>query len=336
MAFKRIVANSEEDLEKIVNHVKDWFKNSNYTTEEGTEKRKFQDPDTKEILEKDISIIKVQEPLKDKNGKIIDNKKSTIKFIPMIEKGQMKVEISGEGETVIASKIKDQVEMSRTRDNSTAAPLGKLKSYSKDKKVALKENPNSTKLSDRPVPTDKELSDEFEKRKPNFMKSIKGQLSGKLEEESPTPKLIDKIKNVLNKKNNEGEFEYKNQTIEMDYEPGSKFANLVNDLENTRLFKGEDTLSDFMSSEIFDKLAQIYDIKFEEPGYSPRKISLAPEKPSNPSDSIPKQTRDMASRPGATPGATSYSDFDLMEKLKKTGKLTMIQLKEIIKKEFYK
>ena len=53
MAFKRIVANSEEDLEKIVNHVKDWFKNSNYTTEEGTEKRKFQDPDTKEILEKD-------------------------------------------------------------------------------------------------------------------------------------------------------------------------------------------------------------------------------------------------------------------------------------------
>ena len=339
MAFKRIVANSEEDLEKIVNHVKDWFKNSNYTTEEGTEKRKFQDPDTKEILEKDISIIKVQEPLKDKNGKIIDNKKSTIKFIPMIEKGQMKVEISGEGETVIASKIKDQVEMSRTRDNSTAAPLGKFKSYSKDKKVALKENPNSTKLSDRPVPTDKELRDEFEKRKPNFMKSIKGQLSGyKIkEEEAPKPKMIDKIKNVFNKKNDNGEFEYKNQTIEMDYEPRSKFANLVNDLENTRLFKGsEDALSDFMSSKIFDKLAQSYNIKFEEPGYSPKKINLAPEKPSNPSDSIPKQTRDMAARPGATPGATSYSDFDLMEKLKRTGKLTTTQLKEIIKKEYYK
>lgn len=343
MAFKRIIANSEEDLEKIVNHVKDWFKNSNYTTEEGTEKRKFQDPDTKEILEKDISIIKVQEPLKDKNGKIIDTKKSTIKFIPMIEKGQMKVEISGEGETVIASKIKDQVEMSRTRDNSTAAPLGKLKSYSKDKKVALKENPNSTKLSDRPVRTDKELNDEFEKRKPGFMKSIKGQLSGYKkskpevqEEEAPKPKLIDKIKNVFNKKNNKGEFEYKNQTIEMDYEPGSKFANLINDLENTRLFKGEDALSDFMSSKIFDKLAQSYNIKFEEPGYDPRKITLAPEKPSNPSDLIPKQARDTSIRPGATPGATSYSDFDLMEKLKKTGKLTVTQLKEIIKKEYYK
>jgi len=140
MAFYRIVTNKEEDLEKIIDYIKNWFKNSsNYKTEEGTEKRKFQDPDTKEISEKDIDIIKVKEDLKDKNGRVVDNKKSTIKFVPMIEKGQMKVEIGGEGETVIASKIKDQVEMSRTRDNSPATPLGKFKSYSKDKKVALKE-----------------------------------------------------------------------------------------------------------------------------------------------------------------------------------------------------
>lgn len=325
MAFKRIVANSEEDLKTIMNNIKTWFKETNdYKTEFTTEKRKFQDPDTKAIIEKNIDVIKATDNANDKF--------STIKFIPMKEKGEMKVEIGGEGEAAVSGKISNQMK-----------GKGKLKSYSKDKKIALKENPNSTKLSDRPVRTDKELSDEFEKRKPGFMKSIKGQLSGYKkskpevqEEEAPKPKLIDKIKNVLNKKNNEGEFEYKNQTIEMDYEPGSKFANLVNDLENTRLFKGEDALSDFMSSEIFDKLAQIYDIKFEEPGYSPRKISLAPEKPSNPSDSIPKQTRDMASRPGATPGATSYSDFDLMEKLKKTGKLTKKQLKEIIKKEYYK
>ena len=318
MAFKRIVANSEEDLKTIMNNIKTWFKETNdYKVEFGTEKRKFQDPDTKAIIEKDIDVIKATDNANDKF--------STIKFIPMKEKGEMKVEIGGEGEAAVSGKISNQMK-----------GKGKLKSYSKDKKVALKENPNSTKLSDRPVRTNKELSDEFEKRKPGFMKSIKGQLSGKLEEETPKPKLIDKIKNVFNKKNDKGEFEYKNQTIEMDYEPGSKFANLVNDLENTRLFKGEDALSDFMSSEIFDKLAQIYDIKFEEPGYSPRKISLAPEKPSNPSDSIPKQTRDMASRPGATPGATSYSDFDLMEKLKKTGRLTMTQLKEIIKKEYYK
>jgi hypothetical protein len=321
MAFKRIVANSEEDLKTIMNNIKTWFKETNdYKTEFTTEKRKFQDPDTKAIVEKNIDVIKATDNANDKF--------STIKFIPMKEKGEMKVEIGGEGEAAVSGKISNQMK-----------GKGKLKSYSKDKKVALKENPNSTKLSDRPVPTDKELRDEFEKRKPNFMKSIKGQLSGyKIkEEEAPKPKMIDKIKNVFNKKNKYGEFEYQNQTIEMDYEPGSKFANLVNDLENTRLFKGsEDALSDFMSSKIFDKLAQSYNIKFEEPGYSPKKINLAPEKPSNPSDSIPKQTRDMAARPGATPGATSYSDFDLMEKLKRTGKLTTTQLKEIIKKEYYK
>jgi hypothetical protein len=141
--------------------------------------------------------------------------------------------------------------------------------------------------------------------------------------------MIDKIKKVFEK--------YKNQEIELDYEPGSNYSSFINDLENTRLFKGsEDALSDFTESKIFDKLAQSYNIKFEEPGYSPRKINLAPEKPSNPSDSMPKQTRDMAARPGATPGATSYSDFDLYELLKKTGKLTVTQLKEIIKKEYYK
>jgi hypothetical protein len=238
----------------------------------------------------------------------------------MKEKGEMKVEIGGEGEAAVSGKISNQMK-----------GKGKLKSYSKDKKVALKENPKP--------PTGQELEDEWEKRKANIMKSLKGQVSGNKikEEEAPKPKMIDKIKNVFNKKNDNGEFEYKNQTIEMDYEPRSKFANLVNDLENTRLFKGsEDALSDFMSSKIFDKLAQSYNIKFEEPGYSPKKINLAPEKPSNPSDSIPKQTRDMAARPGATPGATSYSDFDLMEKLKRTGKLTTTQLKEIIKKEYYK
>jgi hypothetical protein len=230
----------------------------------------------------------------------------------MKEKGEMKVEIGGEGEAAVTGKISNQV-----------GTRGKLKSYSKDKKVALKENPKS--------PTGQELEDEWEKRKANIMKSLKGQVSGNKikEEEAPKPKMIDKIKKVFEK--------YKNQEIEFDYEPGSNYSSFIDDLENTRLFKGsEDALSDFTESEIFNKLAQSYNIKFEEPGYSPKKINLAPEKPSNPSDSIPKQTRDMASRPGATPGATSYSDFDLYELLKKTGKLTVTQLKEIIKKEYYK
>ena len=305
MAFKRIVANSEEDLKTIMNNIKTWFKETNdYKTEFTTEKRKFQDPDTKAIVEKNIDVLKVTDNANDKF--------STIKFIPMKEKGEMKVEIGGEGEAAVSGKISNQMK-----------GKGKLKSYSKDKKVALKENPKP--------PTGQELEDEWEKRKANIMKSLKGQVSGNKikEEEAPKPKMIDKIKKVFEK--------YKNQEIELDYEPGSNYYSFIDDLENTRLFKGsEDALSDFTESEIFNKLAQSYNIKFEEPGYSPKKINLAPEKPSNPSDSIPKQTRDMAARPGATPGATSYSDFDLYELLKKTGKLTVTQLKEIIKKEYYK
>ena len=274
MAFKRIVANSEEDLKTIMNKIKAWFKDTDqYKSKESTEKRMFQDPDTKIKSEKDIYVLKVTDA---KNDKF-----STIKFVPMIKKNEMKVEIGGEGEAAVAGKISNQI-----------GTLGKLKSYSKDKKVALKENPNSTKLSDRPVPTSQELEAEWEKRKANIMKSLKRQVSGKLEEEAPKPKLIDKIKRVFEK--------YKNQEIEMDYEPGSDYANFIDDLENTRLFKGEDALSNFTSSEIFDKLAQSYNIKFEEPGYDPRKITLAPEKPSNPSDLIPKQARDTSVRPGAT------------------------------------
>ena len=305
MAFKRIVANSEEDLKTIMSNIKTWFKETNdYKTEFTTEKRKFQDPDTKAIVEKNIDVIKATDNANDKF--------STIKFIPMKEKGEMKVEIGGEGEAAVSGKISNQMK-----------GKGKLKSYSKDKKVALKENPKP--------PTGQELEDEWEKRKANIMKSLKGQVSGNKikEEEAPKPKMIDKIKKVFEK--------YKNQEIELDYEPGSNYSSFINDLENTRLFKGsEDALSDFTESKIFDKLAQSYNIKFEEPGYSPRKINLAPEKPSNPSDSMPKQTRDMAARPGATPGATSYSDFELYELLKITGKLTVTQLKEIIKKEYYK
>jgi len=121
MAFKRIVANSEEDLKTIMSNIKNWFKETNdYKTEFSTEKRKFQDPDTKAIVEKDIDIIKATDNANDKF--------STIKFIPMKEKGEMKVEIGGEGEAAVSGKISNQMK-----------GKGKFKSYSKDKKVALKE-----------------------------------------------------------------------------------------------------------------------------------------------------------------------------------------------------
>jgi hypothetical protein len=279
MAFYRIVTNSEEDLEKLISYIKNWFENSsNYKTEKGTEKRRFQDPDTKEISEKDIYVLKVQEPLKDKNGREVDNKKSTIKFVPMIEKGEMKVEIGGEGETVIASKIKDQVEMDRTRDNSSAAPLGKFKSYSKDKKVALKEA------------LDKRLGLVFLK--------------------------------------------YKGQSFPMDYKTGSKFERFVKDLEKSGYFLDDDEVSDFMKSDDFYNYANPFGVEIKYP-IDNDMLSVAPEKPSNPSDSIPRQDKDTSVRPGATPGANSLTDFDLQELLKK-GKVKTSVLKEIIKREYKK
>jgi hypothetical protein len=122
MAFKRIVAKSEEDLNKIITDVKEWFKSTkDYKVSFSTEKRKFQDPDTKAIVEKSIDVIKVVDGT---NGK-----ETSIKFIPMKEKGEMKVELGGEGETAISGKISNQIK-----------GKGVLKSYSKDKKVSLGEN----------------------------------------------------------------------------------------------------------------------------------------------------------------------------------------------------
>ena len=261
MAFKRIVANSEEDLKTIMSDIKDWFKNSNdYKTEFSTEKRKFQDPDTKAIVEKSIDVIKVTDTANDKF--------STIKFLPMKEKGEMKVEIGGEGEAAVSGKISNQMK-----------GKGKLKSYSKDKKVALKEA------------LDKRLGLVFLK--------------------------------------------YKGQSFPMDYKTGSKFERFVKDLEKSGYFSDDDEVSDFMSSNEFERYADKFNVSLEEPGYSPEKLKLAPEKPSSTVDSKPRQTRDMSTRPGATPGATSLTDFDLQELLKK-GKVKTSVLKEIIKREYKK
>ena len=261
MAFKRIVANSEEDLKTIMSNIKNWFKETNdYKTEFSTEKRKFQDPDTKAIIEKSIDVIKATDTANDKF--------STIKFIPMKEKGEMKIEIGGEGEAAVSGKISNQMK-----------GKGKLKSYSKDKKVALKEA------------LDKRLALVFLK--------------------------------------------YKGQSFPMDYKTGSKFERFVKDLEKSGYFSDEDEVSDFMSSEDFDRYADKFNINLEEPGYSPEKLQLAPEKPSSTVDAKPRQTRDTSARPGATPGATSYSDFDLYELLKK-GKVKKSVIKEIIKREHKK
>jgi hypothetical protein len=122
MAFKRIVTKSEQDLKNILNDIKEWFNNSeDYEVSFSKETRKFMDPESKKIVEKQIDIINATDKVNDK--------RATIKFIPMVEKGEMKLEIGGEGESVVAGKISNQMK-----------GRGTLKSYSKDKKVALKES----------------------------------------------------------------------------------------------------------------------------------------------------------------------------------------------------
>jgi hypothetical protein len=254
MAFKRIVANSEEDLKTIMSNIKNWFKETNdYKTEFSTEKRKFQDPDTKAIVEKNIDVIKATDTANDKF--------STIKFIPMKEKGEMKVEIGGEGEAAVSGKISNQMK-----------GKGKLKSYSKDKKVALKEQ------------LDRRLANVFLK--------------------------------------------YKNQSIPMDFKPGSIFTRLVKDLEKTGYFSTDDEVSDFMSGDDFDTYAIKFNVTIDEPTDNDM-LSLAPEKKPQPQDMIPGRAQ------GDFNPDVPHRATDIYE-LVKTGKIKKSQLKEIIKNEFKK
>jgi hypothetical protein len=289
MAFKRIVANTEEDLKTIMSNIKTWFKETNdYKVEFSTEKRKFQDPDTKAIVEKDIDVIKATDNANDKF--------STIKFIPMKEKGEMKVEIGGEGEAAVSGKISNQMK-----------GKGKLKSYSKDKKVALKENEPKPPMTD----------DELMKR---IKASLTHQVSGGKKGKPGLQEAMDKRVAVVF-------FKYKDKSFPMDYKPGSMFAKFVNDLENSGAFSSEDEVSDFMSSEEFDTYANKFNVEIDYADYDPTPLELAPKEPINPQDMIPRRApKDFIS------ADLPHRVTDLMEKLKKTGRLKKSELTEIIKK----
>ena len=289
MAFKRIVANSEEDLKTIMNKIKAWFKDTNqYKTETSTEKRKIQDPDTKKISDKDIDVLKVTDAFNDKF--------STIKFVPMIKKNEMKIEIGGEGEAAVTGKISNQI-----------GTLGKLKSYSKDKKVALKEN------EPKPPMTDDEL-----------MKKIKSSLSFQV---SGGKKGKPGLQEAMDKRIAVVFFKYKGKSFPMDYKPNSMFAKFVSDLERSGAFSNDDEVSDFMSSEEFDTYANKFNVEIDYADYDPTPLSLAPKQQMEPQDMIPGRA------PQDYMGAdVPHRMSDLMEKLKKTGKLKKSELTEIIRK----
>lgn len=106
--IKRLVTDSPETLQNVVDNVKAFFSKTDskgkpykYSTKISTEKRKFVDPETKDIVEKSIEVLNITD---------IESKDIvTVKMIPLIKPGEMRFEIGGEGETTIAAKIKDAI-----------------------------------------------------------------------------------------------------------------------------------------------------------------------------------------------------------------------------------
>ena len=142
--------------------------------------------------------------------------------------------------------------------------------------------------------------------------------------DKPTLKIV---KEALDKRIATVFFKYKGKSFPMDYKPNSIFAKFVSDLETSGAFSSDDEVSDFMSSEEFDNYANKFNVDIDYADYDPTPLELAPEEPINPQDMMP----------GRAPKDFMGADLphrmtDLMEKLKKTGKLKKSELTEIIKK----
>lgn len=113
MAYK-IVTPNEENLTQVLRNIELWFNSTHDFKVNFTEElRKFFDAETKQIEERSINVIEVEEYGTGKQAKV--------KFIPLLTPTEMKVEINGEGEFAIKNKINTQIKK-----------LGILKSYNKD------------------------------------------------------------------------------------------------------------------------------------------------------------------------------------------------------------
>jgi len=89
MAYK-IVTPNEENLTQVLRNIELWFNNTHdFKVSFTEEKRKFFNAETKQIEERSINVIEVEEYGTGKQAKI--------KFIPLITTTEMKVEINGEG-----------------------------------------------------------------------------------------------------------------------------------------------------------------------------------------------------------------------------------------------
>jgi hypothetical protein len=126
---------------------------------------------------------------------------------------------------------------------------------------------------------------------------------------------------------------YKDKSFPMDYKPGSMFSKFISDLSETGYFEDEDHISEFMAGETspsFFDYADKFNIDIDYADYDPTQLELPDEEEINPQDMIPGRA------PGDTNPDMPHRVTDLMEKLKKTGKLKKSELKEILLYEYKK
>ena len=113
MAYK-IVTKTEQDLREVLEGIDNWFDTAqDFEVGFTEEKRKFLNPESKAIEERDINVILIKEYASGKQAKV--------KFIPLLVSTEMKVEINGEGEFLIKNKIANQLKKKAV-----------LKSYNRD------------------------------------------------------------------------------------------------------------------------------------------------------------------------------------------------------------
>lgn len=229
--------------------------------------------------------------------------------------GKLKITSGLEGKMVIDVTTKDTSAASLASKIKDIATRNKVTVVTKDKPTlkAVKEN-----LVKKPAMTDDEL---MKKIKSSLINQVTGGKKGK-------PGLQE----ALDKRLAYVFFKYKNKSFPMSYEPRSEFSKFITDLGETGYFSTEDELSDFMGSEEFDTYANKFGVEIDYADYDPSQLEIPDEIKINPQDRIPGRAPKDFGVGDDIPGRYT----GIAEKLKKTGKLTSTELKEIIKKEFKK
>jgi hypothetical protein len=203
-----------------------------------------------------------------------------------------------------------------TKDSSAASLASKIKDIATRNKVTTvtKDKPTLKAVKENATEKDKDAE---------LMKKIKSSLTFQV---TGGKKGKPGLKEALDRRLAAVFLKYKDKSFPMNYRAGSMFAKFIDDLEKSGVFNSEDEVSDFMSSKEFDNYANRFNVNIDYADYDPTPLELAPKEPINPQDMIP----------GRAPNNFMDNDIphrvtDLLEKLKKTGKLKKSELKEIIK-----